>query len=143
MEFCYLKKCLDSKNKKKHKIVIRTKEKQEASMDKAYSSTLQKEVGITGKYIPSHSKLIISRKGEASSSESRDFDSQHPIPLNATHTLPLDRISEVASNVSETSSQDHQEGDGDTILVSAGEDTSTDSSWNVPKEIKNLLYSSH
>ncbi|XP_063881049.1 uncharacterized protein LOC135111554 isoform X2 [Scylla paramamosain] len=142
MEFYYLKKCLDNKNKEKHRTGIGTKEKQEPSMDEVHFSTLLKEEGITGKYIPSHPKLVVSKEGEASSSESRDSSLRHSLPLNATFTIPLDRISEVASNLSETSSQDHQEGDGATVLVSAGEDTSTDSSWNVPEEIRNLLYSS-
>ena len=141
MEFYYLKRCLDSKNKHKHN--IGQKDQQETSFDQSYYRTLlPKENKIESS--PAHSKLMLSKENEASSSMTRDRESNswRSLPLNATFTLPLDRISEVASNVSETSSlegcQEVKEG---MLLGSTGEDTSTDSSWTVPQDVKDLLYS--
>lgn len=143
MELYYLKRCLMYKNKDKHRTGFESKVKQETSLDQSYYHTLSpKEKNKTEKSSPTHSNLMVSKESEVSSSVTRESSSWRSHPLNATFTLPLDRISEVASNISETSlSEGHQEVEEGTPFVPAGEDTSTDSSWNVPEDVKNLLYS--
>lgn len=99
---------------------------------------------------------------EKSKSEQRPFDSEKTslsvndkhqqeksnsetfYQINSTFTLPLDRISEVDSNVSADSllNGDSQEKKKESLprRPNGQEDTSSESSWNVPNDVKNLLY---
>lgn len=142
MELYYLKKCLMGKNKNENKARLVSKDKQETLLHQSHDHTLlPKERNKIEKSSPAH--LMVNKESDVSSSVARESNSWRSLPLSATFTLPLDRISEVASNISETSLlEDHQEVEMATPFAAAGEDTSTDSSWTVPEEVQNLLYSS-
>lgn len=138
MELYYLKRCLMPQ---KDKLTTNLKlEDKPTSLDQSYHpSLLPKDKSKAGFGHQNYLASPASKGSEAASSVPRESSSWHSLPLSGTFTLPLDRISEVASNVSETSlSETLQE---DKEIVSGAEDSSTDTSWTVPHEVRKLLYS--
>lgn len=137
MELYYLKRCLLPQQ---DKLTMNIKLEDKLNfLDQSYHpSHLSKGKSKTGLSHQDHSASPASKGNEPTSSMPRESSIWHPLPLNGTFTLPLDRISEVASNVSEKSLSETLLEDKE--IVSEAEDSSTDTSWTVPHEVRRLLY---
>lgn len=133
LELYYLKKCLQSQKKEKLTSDVKSKDKS-VPLDHSLLPANKCNSG----YSHHNSSVFLAVTGnEATKSVPKECSSRHSLPLSGTLALPLDRISEIASDISDTSfSESHQEAKE---VTSAGEDASTDSSWIVPREVKNLL----
>ncbi|XP_042207025.1 uncharacterized protein LOC121855908 isoform X2 [Homarus americanus] len=120
-----------------------------------------KEKHIRPSSSPIQTKNFHGRRNERKAKEQKSLSSsdddnihQKPssetyFPVNTTFQLPLDRISEVDSNVSATSSpvdgsgcreRDHHQLTRPDEDNTQHKDTSSESSWNIPDDVKKLLY---
>lgn len=138
MELYYLKRCLLPQKKNKLPVDLKSEDKVTSLDQSYYLAYLPKYKSKTEHSHHEHSAFLTGKGSESNNSVSRECNSRHSLP-SGTFTLPLDRISEVASNVSEMSlSESHQEANE---IIPSGEASSTDTSWTVPHEVKNLLNS--
>lgn len=138
MELYYLKRCLLPQKKDKLLVDLKSEDKVTSLDQSYYLAYLPRCKSETEHNHHEHSAFVTDKGSESTNSVSRECSSRHSLP-SGTFTLPLDRISEVASNASEMSlSESHQEA---REIIPSGEDSSTDTSWTVPHEVKKLLNS--